>query len=278
MDEKFAEIHTSDEVNVRLEDNGRTFENFRFGACACAVGIHSYSSGIHSIRIKIRKGNPILGIHARNIPPIADHYSRGSYGIDPSTYGFEIDLGRVLNGRLKRKDLEELRFGRTDIVYTLILNCDEHRLINNIGKTMMIKNTIIWLDANSSDPESSFHTKLGNVQTFIDVQDCIKYIQSYPNESIYLIVSGSFAKLVTPEIYDCSNLIQIFLFCGSVSTYAEWAMDYCDKIMIFDHGDDLLERLWNDVESNLRKQANLYLKYAEEYKQRALKYKQSACG
>ncbi|CAF1497818.1 unnamed protein product [Adineta steineri] len=128
MDEKFAEIYTGDETHVRVLDNGRTFENFRFGACACAVGVHSYSSGVHSIRIKIRKGNPILGIHARNIPPIADHYSRGSYGIDPSTYGFEIDLGRVLNGRLKRKDLEELRFGRTDIVYTLILNCDEHRL------------------------------------------------------------------------------------------------------------------------------------------------------
>jgi hypothetical protein len=55
-------------------------------------------------------------------------------------------------------------------------------------------------------------------------------------------------------------------------------MDYCDKLMIFDHGDDLLERLWKDLERNLREQAALYLKRAEEYKQRALQYKQPACG
>ncbi|CAF1409052.1 unnamed protein product, partial [Rotaria sp. Silwood1] len=29
--------------------------------------------------------------------------------------------------------------------------------------------------------------------------------------------------------------------------YAEWAMDYRDKLMIFDHEDDLLERLWNNL-------------------------------
>ncbi|CAF1017626.1 unnamed protein product [Adineta steineri] len=143
---------------------------------------------------------------------------------------------------------------------------------------MMTKHTIIWLDTNSSDPKSSFRTKLGDAQAFTDVNDCIKYIKSHSNELIYLIVSGALAKLVIPDIYNCSNLVQIFLFCGSVSTYVRWAMAYRDKLMIFDHGDDLLERLWNDLESNSREQADLYLKYAEEYKQQALKYKQATCG
>ncbi|CAF1355961.1 unnamed protein product [Adineta steineri] len=138
--------------------------------------------------------------------------------------------------------------------------------------------TIVWLDTNASDPESSFRTKLGKAQIFTDVNDCIKFIKSHSNKSTYLIVSGSLAKLVVPEVYDCSNLLGIFLFCGSVATYAEWAMDYCDKLMIFDHGDDLLVRLWRDLESNLREQATLHLRYAEEYKQRALQYKQRPCG
>jgi hypothetical protein len=142
----------------------------------------------------------------------------------------------------------------------------------------MSKYTIIWLDTNSTDTKSSFRIKLGDAQTFTDADGCIKYIQSHPNEPIYLIVSGSFAKETVPEIYEASNLVQIFLFCGSVATYANWGMDYCDKLMIFDHGDDLLERLWNDLESNLRQQAALYLKRAEEYKQRALQYKQPPCG
>ncbi|CAF1124261.1 unnamed protein product [Rotaria sordida] len=136
---------------------------------------------------------------------------------------------------------------------------------------------ILWLDANSSDPMNSFRSKLGDAQTFTDVNDCIQYVQSHPNEPIYLIVSGSFAKEIVSEIYESSNLEQIFLFCGSVSTYVEWAMDYRDKIMIFDHGDDLLERLWNDLQNKLRKQATLCLQRANEYEKRALQYKRP-CG
>ncbi len=77
---------------------------------------------------------------------------------------------------------------------------------------MMNKFTIIWLDTNSSDPKSAFRNKLGDAQTFTDVNECIKYIQTHPNEPIYLIVSGSFAKEIVPKMYELSNLIQIFLF------------------------------------------------------------------
>ncbi|CAF4156734.1 unnamed protein product, partial [Adineta steineri] len=127
-DEKFAEIHTGDEINVRVEDNGRIFENLKFGVCTCAVGIHSYSSGAHSIRIKVHEGTPILGIRSRNIPPVSYEELRGSYGADPSTYGFHKDLGRVFNGQMRRRKGKDIRIDRTDIVFTLIINCDEHRL------------------------------------------------------------------------------------------------------------------------------------------------------
>ncbi|CAF1566952.1 unnamed protein product [Rotaria sp. Silwood1] len=130
----------------------------------------------------------------------------------------------------------------------------------------MLQHRIIWLDANSSDPMSSFHAKLGDAQTFTNVDACVQYIQTHPNECIYLIISGSFAKEVVPQIYESSNLVQIFLFCGSVSAYSEWGMDYCDKMMIFDHGDDVLERLWNDLQSKLREHAAMCLKHAEECK------------
>ncbi|CAF4140920.1 unnamed protein product, partial [Rotaria sp. Silwood1] len=62
-----------------------------------------------------------------------------------------------------------------------------------------------------------------------------------------------------------------------VGAYSEWGMDYCDKMMIFDHGDDVLERLWNDLQSKLREHVAMCLKHAEECKQRALQYKR-ACG
>jgi hypothetical protein len=138
--------------------------------------------------------------------------------------------------------------------------------------------TIIWLDSNSLDPMSSFRLKLGDAQTFTDANNCIQFIQSHPNQLIYLIISGSFAKETIPQIYDYSNLIQIFLFCGSVAAYSEWGIDYCEKMSMYEHEDDLLERLWKELEIKLREEANLYLKKAEECKQKALKYKQPSCG
>ena len=137
--------------------------------------------------------------------------------------------------------------------------------------------TIVWLDTNATEPISSFRTKLGEAVIFTNPDDCIQYIQSHPNESIYLIASGSLGKLVVPEVYHLSNVTQISLYCGSVVAYVEWACDYCDKMLIFDHGDDLLERLWNDLERELRQQGQLFLKRADEFKQRAIRYRQP-CG
>ncbi|UJR14232.1 hypothetical protein I4U23_001223 [Adineta vaga] len=142
----------------------------------------------------------------------------------------------------------------------------------------MVTHTIIWVDTNASDVSSTFRSKLGDAQFFTESNDCIDYIQSHSNISIYLIVSGHLAKSLIPKVYEYSNLIKTFIFCGSIIAYAEWAMDYCDKLMIFDHGDDLLERLWNDLESQFRAQAIQYLRCADKYKNRALQYKQPACG
>jgi hypothetical protein len=138
--------------------------------------------------------------------------------------------------------------------------------------------TIIWLDINSSDPNNNFRLKLGEVQTFTNPNDCIEYLQCHPNELIYLIISDSFAKTTIPQIYDYANLIQIFLFCGTVAAYSEWGLDYCEKLFMFDHEDDLLARLWKDFEIKLREQAEICLERADEFKQRALRYKQPSCG
>jgi hypothetical protein len=63
-----------------------------------------------------------------------------------------------------------------------------------------------------------------------------------------------------------------------VATYSEWGLDYSEKLFMFEHEDDLLARLWKDFEIKLREQADLCLKKADEFKQRALGYKQPSCG
>lgn len=127
-DEQFAEVYASDENKSKLLISERSIMSLVFGACGCVLGTHSYSTGIHSIRIKVHGGHPIIGIRSRNITPKPDELRRGSYGVDRSTYGWEKDYGRVLNGVLYRRRFQDLKIDRVNTVYTLILDCDKHRL------------------------------------------------------------------------------------------------------------------------------------------------------
>jgi hypothetical protein len=149
-DEKFAEIYAADEKMAQLQDDGRTIMTFEFGSCVCALGIRSYSSGIHRIRIRIDRGSPVFGIHSRNIAPIPDKYNTGYYGGSPSTYGWEKNCSRVLNGEkdwhsvgtVRSQYWDDLRKRKWDnfknqnfdkihddsLICTITINCDEHRL------------------------------------------------------------------------------------------------------------------------------------------------------
>lgn len=137
---------------------------------------------------------------------------------------------------------------------------------------------IIWLDSVSNN---SFLLKLGtdeNVETFTEVSPCINSIKNHSQDQpIVLIVSGSLAVKAVPEIYDLSNVLMVFVFCASMETYTDWAMDYCDKLLMFDHEDDLLEKFWRQLEEYSREQANECEKHADLCKERAKQFKQS-CG
>ncbi|CAF0827708.1 unnamed protein product [Rotaria sordida] len=140
--------------------------------------------------------------------------------------------------------------------------------------------TIIWLDSNSIDTGNSFLSKLRihqYVQTFTEVHPCLSYINSHLEQAIILIASDSFASQIVPLIYDSPNVLITFVFYASIKAHTDWTINYYDKLMMFDHEDDLLQRLWLQVEEYLREQAKQYLKKADELKARAKQFKQS-CG
>ncbi len=99
-DEKFVNVYTSNEEAAQLLDNGRTLVGVKFWVYVAALGSHSYSSGIHRIRIRVDNGTPFLGIHSRSIPPVPNESGGGRYTDNPSTYGWLINIAAVLNGQL----------------------------------------------------------------------------------------------------------------------------------------------------------------------------------
>ena len=72
LDKKFEEIYPTDEKRVQLSNNGKTALNIRIGLHSCVLGIRSYSSVLHRIRISIDKGIAMLDIRSRSISSIPD--------------------------------------------------------------------------------------------------------------------------------------------------------------------------------------------------------------
>lgn len=145
----------------------------------------------------------------------------------------------------------------------------------------MLSTTILWLDNNSESSVSSFRDKLSehqSVQCFNKPDDCVDYIKAHSMQTMFLVVSGSFAEYIVPQVSEYDTVKQIFVFCASIVSHAHWATDYADRLLMFDHEDDLLERLWREIEGHFRDQAQQCLQKAEECKARANQYKQPSCG
>jgi hypothetical protein len=84
-DEQFEEIYRLNDDVIRLVDDRRTCEKVKRGSFGCTLGNHSYSFGIHCIRIKIHHGIVFLGIRSRNVVPVPEEYAWGIYDSSPST-------------------------------------------------------------------------------------------------------------------------------------------------------------------------------------------------
>jgi len=126
--ERFGEIFVPYSDRVQLLDNGRTIMSVQPGLFACALGIRSYSSGIHRIQIKADKDYIVLGIRSRSEPLIPDESVAGCYSVTPSTYGWGKNLTRFINGKFYHRSSSQTKRDDHDYVYTLTLNCDQHRL------------------------------------------------------------------------------------------------------------------------------------------------------
>ena len=140
--------------------------------------------------------------------------------------------------------------------------------------------TILWVDENA-ESTTSFGNQLlqyFQVQIFTSSSPCLAYIESHSMQRIFLIVSGSLARTLVPQVYDNEHLKQIFVFCGSIKAHVDWAVDYTEKLLMYEHPDDLLERLWREMEQDFRQQAADCIQQANVLKERADRYKQSGCG
>lgn len=98
--------------------------------------------------------------------------------------------------------------------------------------------TCIWLDTNvdSSQENRSAQEQLQQVVdhlfTFNNIAMGEKQIRKSTEESIILIVSGSFGRQIIPRIHDLAQLIAFYVFCEDRKTNEKWANQY-PKVNIY---------------------------------------------
>lgn len=109
-------------------------------------------------------------------------------------------------------------------------------------------------------------------QAFEDIEKCFDAIKDNLRKRIFLITSGSKGKFIVPTLLShfSDKFVPnywIYVFCGKMNMITtkeageptnEWAMDYTDNVLLFDHQDNLLTRLLLDMSTHLSRQGEHY--------------------
>ncbi|CAF1497392.1 unnamed protein product [Adineta steineri] len=92
---------------------------------------------------------------------------------------------------------------------------------------------LIWLDNNINESSADCSNTIeqlkcvvNNVNTFIDGDECYKFIQTINNNKVCMIVSGSLGKHIVPHVHHMSQVDTIFIFCNNQESHKQWAKEW----------------------------------------------------
>ncbi|CAF3868551.1 unnamed protein product, partial [Adineta steineri] len=104
--------------------------------------------------------------------------------------------------------------------------------------------TIIWLDKHSQDLNTKTRLRciINFLRIFTDLHLCLEYIQSIPNEWIFIIVSGELSFEFIPLIQNLPQVLHIYIFCQYPERYSS-----LKSSGIFNNQEFLYSQLSKDV-------------------------------
>ena len=92
---------------------------------------------------------------------------------------------------------------------------------------------LVWLDANINEKDDDFCnsiTKLrqvvNTVNTFVDADKCIDFINTIQDETTFMIISGALGQTIVPTIHSKKQISDICIFCGNKVWHEKWAKNW----------------------------------------------------
>lgn len=98
------------------------------------------------------------------------------------------------------------------------------------------------------------------LRAFDTIDDCFEAIENNLDKRIFFITSGTKGRIIVPPLIayfrdKFTNTCPMYIFCGNMNMIQigevepahEWALDYVNHLLMFNHPNDLLERLVIDA-------------------------------
>ncbi len=92
---------------------------------------------------------------------------------------------------------------------------------------------LVWVDRSiderNDDCRNSI-TKLrqvvNTVNTFVDVDECVNFINGIKQKRAFVISSGALGKTTVPMVHDKPQVTNIYIFCGNKGHHEKWAKEW----------------------------------------------------
>ena len=134
----------------------------------------------------------------------------------------------------------------------LIQEPSNQRTITRRQKNVRIVENVllIWLDNNIDNNSincqniiTQLQHTVNSIKTFINVEACLEFLKNIENEKICMIISGSLAQDIVPQIHNMSQVDTIFIFCGNKKLHELWIKDWSKMKGVFTEIDSICEAL-----------------------------------
>ncbi|CAF1002621.1 unnamed protein product [Adineta steineri] len=111
-----------------------------------------------------------------------------------------------------------------------------------------------------------------NLKLFNMVNECMNYISSAIHENIYFIISGEFGEQIVPQIYQCPQIISIYIFCIDKEKHEKWSNNYNTKISgVFVDKSLLFKTLGHDVQLRIENSLAMSVFSIDDIKQNSVR-------
>ncbi|CAF4224253.1 unnamed protein product [Adineta steineri] len=81
---------------------------------------------------------------------------------------------------------------------------------------------LIWLDSNIAETNDDCQNTIiklrcivNDINTFIDGDQCLEFIQTIVDKKVCMIISGSLGQHTVSRVHSMSQVDSIFIFCGN---------------------------------------------------------------